>query len=82
MTYYLLGILCLAAGFYGAEAFSDYCQGTDIDYWNGFKLFNYVKQVDNTYVELDTQLMCTEICPCTPLPITLYRDYSFPAKYF
>ena len=52
IAYYLLGVLCLAAGFYGKEAVSDYCTGTDIDYWEGFKLFAYVKTIDTTYEEL------------------------------
>ena len=49
----MLGILCLAAGLYGKEAFNDYCNNRDIDYWSGFKLFDYVKEIDNTYLELE-----------------------------
>ena len=66
-TYYLIGILCLAAGFYGSEAVTDYCFGQDLEFWNRFKLFDYVKEIDKTYLELDKQLMCTEICPCLPV---------------
>ena len=42
IAYYLMGILCLAAGIYGAEAVTDYCTGQDIQYWTSFKLFQYV----------------------------------------
>jgi hypothetical protein len=48
-----MGILCLAAGFYGAEAVQDYCLGQDLDYWAKFKLFSFVTTIDNTYIELD-----------------------------
>jgi hypothetical protein len=64
IAYYLMGILCLSAGFYGAEAVTDYCSGQDMEYWTRFKLFEYVTKIDNTYIELDKQLMCTDICPC------------------
>jgi hypothetical protein len=77
LTYYLLGVLCLAAGFYGSEAVTDYCFGQDLDYWARFKLFDFVKVVDNTYLELDKQLMCTELCPCAPLAnTTLYYSIT------
>jgi hypothetical protein len=36
IAYYLMGILCLAAGFYGAEAVTDYCTGVDFEYWKKF----------------------------------------------
>ena len=48
-----MGILCLAAGFYGSEALTDYCVGEQIDYWDKFKLFTFVKELDNTYLELE-----------------------------
>ena len=54
----------MAGGLYGAEAFSDYCEETNLDYWDGFKLFAYVKSIDNTYIELQNQLMCTDVCAC------------------
>ncbi|TNV78143.1 hypothetical protein FGO68_gene1797 [Halteria grandinella] len=77
IAYYLLGILCLAAGFYGSEAIGDYCAGQDLDYWNRFKLFSFVLALDSHYVELDKQLMCTDLCPCLPLsnPL-LYSNYT------
>ena len=76
-AYYFLGILCLAAGFYGAEAFSDYCQGTDFDYWNRFDLFNYVKEINSTYIGLNKQLMCTDVCPCHELSnLSKFSTYS------
>jgi hypothetical protein len=46
---------------------TDYCFGQDLEFWNRFKLFDYVKEIDKTYLELDKQLMCTEICPCLPV---------------
>ncbi len=79
----MLGILCLASGFYGAEAFKDYCNEEDLDYWATFKLFGFVKEIDNTYLELNSQLMCTDICPCQPLSKpTDYLAYTFPGKNF
>lgn len=53
IAYFLMGILCLAAGFYGAEAVQDYCLGQDLDYWAKFKLFSFVTTIDDTYIELD-----------------------------
>eukprot|EP00347_Sterkiella_histriomuscorum_P006329 403353169 len=81
-VYYVLGILCLAAGFYGAEAFSDYCSNQDLDYWAGFDLFDYVKEIDNTYLELNKQLMCTDICQCSPYDVKKFDGYTFAGKNF
>ncbi|CDW78190.1 tetraspanin family protein [Stylonychia lemnae] len=82
IVYYMLGILSLAAGFYGKEAFTDYCNNRDLDYWSGFALFDYVKEIDNTYLELNKQLMCTDICPCSKYNERAYQGYNFTAKNF
>lgn len=81
--YLFLGILCLASGFYGAEAFKDYCNDEDLDYWATFKLFDFVKEIDYTYLELNQQLMCTDLCPCQKIEKPLeYKDYTFVGKDF
>jgi len=78
-----MGILCLAAGFYGSEAVSDYCFGLNTDFWNRFKLFDYVKEIDNTYLELDKQLLCTDICPCKPVKSqSNFYQSNFESKFF
>lgn len=83
IAYYLMGILCLAAGFYGAEAVQDYCLGQDLDYWMKFKLYSYVTKIDNTYIELDKQLMCTDICPCLPISqAKLFTNQSLALRKF
>jgi len=51
---------------YGAQAVEDYCLQQDWDYWEGFKLHEFITAMDRTYKELNSQLLCTDICPCAP----------------
>ena len=53
LSFYIMGVLILAAGFYGAQAFEDYCLKSDFSYWEEFKLHTFVTTLETTYFEID-----------------------------
>ncbi len=73
---YAIGAIVMAAGcksdlapltpftVYGSQAFTDYCTDNNWDYWKNWQLHEFVLQMEDTYIELDKQLLCNDICPC------------------